>query len=192
MVAIWTFPSPNDLGLLAGGTPEFMRPNEVPFAALVESHLSDAQCDAILEALNPLEGYRHKGCDAWTREIAEHPSLDPIEEAARYLNFMYWEYVLDPGQYSWLQTYEKDQGYQRHADGRPGQMRKLTAVAMLSDENDYDGGVLRLHWRPTTFGTKLPRGSIVVFQPWVEHDVTPVTRGVRQTINMGFWGPPFK
>lgn len=187
-----TFPSKEELELLAFNTPPYMWPNTVPIAVVLEGYLGADVCREISDTLSSELPYSFEGCGAMTREIDKHPVLDPIEEAARYLNFMYWEYDIDPGQHSWLQTYEAGMAYQRHADGRPGQMRKLTAVAMLSSEEAYEGGDLTLYYLPREFKIPRTRGTIAVFQSWTEHEVSPVLSGSRQTINMGFWGPQFK
>lgn len=192
MATLTTYPSKEVLQTRAADTPKHMRPNEVPFAAVLEGFLSVEQCIEIQNLAKSVEAYTHPDCGALTREIPFDPSLDPIEEAGRFLNRMYWKYDLDPGQFSWLQTYEAGMGYQMHMDGSPGQMRKLTAVALLTEEDQYAGGTLRLHYHPLSFDIPRSRGTISMFPSWILHDVSPVTKGVRQTINMGFWGPPFK
>jgi hypothetical protein len=192
MSKLLTFPSETALERAEAGTPEFMRPNQVPYAVCLEGILRDEECDAIQETLMHVDPYVVKGCGAVTREIVAAPCLDIIETAARNMNDWYFKYDLDPGQHSWLQTYGVDGDYHRHMDGTPGQMRKLTAVALLSHPLSYDGGRLTMYVEPKHFNVPKTRGTVVVFQHWVEHDVSPVTSGERQTINMGFWGPPFK
>jgi predicted 2-oxoglutarate/Fe(II)-dependent dioxygenase YbiX len=187
-----TFPSEEELESWAAKTPAFMRPCRVPFAVIIEGLLSDEQCDSIQEKLSKLETYAFNGCAAKTREIESDPVLDPIERAARFLNTLYWQYDLDEGQHSWMQTYNSGDRYQKHVDGAPGQMRKLTAVALLSESTDYEGGDLHILVHPRTMSIPRTRGTVVAFQPWIEHVVTPVTSGTRQTINMGFWGPNFR
>ena len=173
-------------------TPDHWGPNEVPYAVALPSALSTDECDHIVERLNPLEAYTVPHCEALTREIESDDSLDMIETIARRVNDMFFGYELYRGQHSWMQTYQKGDKYQRHMDGSPGQTRKLTAVAMLSDTMDYDGGHLVMYVNPKSFPVPRMKGTVVVFQNWIEHEVTMVTDGLRQTINMGFWGPPFK
>lgn len=192
MSALLTFPSGYSLDQAYANTPDFMRPSKVPYAVSLEGALSISQCEEIIDALSVADPYKVKGCGAVTREFVAAPVLDPIETVARNMNDLYFQYNLDPGQHSWLQTYEKNGDYHRHMDGTPGQTRKLTAVAMLSSPAVYEGGKLRINVAPKSFVVPRTRGTIVVFQHWVEHEVTPVTAGIRQTINMGFWGPPFK
>lgn len=190
-MGLYTFPTEEDLAQRAAYTPQFMRPSVTPYAAAFEGFLNDAECDAILESLGQLEPYAVLGCGAITRECLADPTLNSIETAARAMNRLFWQYELDPGQHSWLQTYEAGGKYKLHADGSPGQTRKMTAVAMLSKPEDYRGGALRLHVNPKSHQVPRTRGTVVVFQPWIEHEVLPVFAGTRQTINMGFWGPPF-
>lgn len=187
-----TFPSREVLVDNASRVPEWMSPSMVPHAAVLEGYLTGDQCEAIQIELDDLPAYQSGTCGAKTRQIASHPTLDPIEQAARSLNFVYWNYSLFAGQYSWLQTYEAGGDYHKHEDGHPGQTRKLTAVAMLSDPSTHVGGELRLITSTGDFWVPKTRGTIAVFQPWLTHEVLTVDSGVRQTINMGFWGPPFQ
>jgi predicted 2-oxoglutarate/Fe(II)-dependent dioxygenase YbiX len=164
----------------------------VPYAVTLPGVLRDEECDEIVEKLNAVSSYEVAHCDAITREIVSDSCLDMIETVARKANDWYFKYDLYRGQHSWMQTYMRGDKYQRHMDGSPGQTRKLTAVAMLSHPLSYDGGNLAMYVNPRSYPIPRTRGTIVVFQHWVEHEVTPVTDGLRQTINMGFWGPPFK
>lgn len=187
-----SFPDTEALEDAATGAPDFMQPSRVPYAVGIEGILTDAQCDAIVNSLEHLEPYSFKACGGITRECSSDPSLDAIETIGRGLNEWFFNYDLTEGQHSWMQTYAKGNEYRRHMDGSPGQTRKLTAVALLSDPDDYEGGYLALYVRPKTFVVPRTRGTVVVFQHWVEHDVSRVSGGKRQTINMGFWGPPFR
>lgn len=187
-----SFPDRQTLDEAKSRHPEFMRPNVVPYAVVFPGGLSGEECDLIQKNLGVLEPYRVRGCGGVTRETSSDPSLEPIEVVARAINDLYFGFDLDPGQHSWMQTYLREHKYKLHMDGSPGQMRKLTAVAMLSDPEDYEGGALSLHVHPRRFVVPRQRGTIAVFQHWVLHDVSPILSGKRQTINMGFWGPPFK
>ena len=192
MAKLETFPTAEELQKRMTSFPQFMRPNGSPFAVWYEGFLSGAECDAIIEEMETHEPYTVRGCGAITRECHEDPVLNTIEQFARGTNGLYWNYDLDPGQHSWFQTYDNGAKYQAHMDGEPGQTRKLTAVALLSDESDYVGGDLRLVVVPKSLWVPRKRGTVVVFLPWMVHEVKPVSSGLRQTINMGFWGPPFK
>lgn len=165
-----------------------------PEAVVLEGYLRDDQCDEILKFGMREEPYEHVHCDAVTRELGffGHASLAPIQSAARMANDFLFNFDLSDMPISWLQTYETGGSYQMHTDGAPGQSRKLTAVALLSDPQDYLGGDLEVHAYEDEYLIPRTRGTIVVFVPWVRHRVTPIRAGLRQTINMGFWGPPFR
>lgn len=192
MTGITTFPTLKQLEERAAKTPKFMRPNTMPIAVCIEGLLSDAECDDIVNMMKMVPPHSFGGCDAETREVEFDPSLEVIEAAARWINDTYWTFLLDSGQRSFCQTYTTGDRYQRHMDGSPGQSRKLTAVALLSAPHEYEGGTLRLFYTPAIFPVPRTRGTVVVFPSWLEHEVTHVTRGRRQTVNMGFWGPPFR
>lgn len=192
MSAIKTFPTLEQLEERAAKTPDFMRPNTIPFAAYIEGFLKDEECSAIIRRMHSVEPHSFRGCDAETREIEFDPVLDPIEATARALNELFWGFDLDDGQHSFCQTYTRGDRYQRHMDGSPGQNRKLTAVALLTDPSEYEGGLLRLYYQPVIFPAPRTRGTILVFPSWLEHEVLPITSGRRQTVNMGFWGPQFR
>jgi hypothetical protein len=173
-------------------TPDYMRPNRLPVACIGEGFLTDAECNAIEAKLMPIVPYKAEHCGAMTRECGHVPELDPMLDFAKMINQIFWNYDLDLKPMSWLQTYYADGSYQKHMDYTPGGMRKLTAVLMLSEPDRYTGGDLELHFHPLVKVVPRTRGTIAVFQPWLLHEVTKVARGVRKTINMGFWGPPFR
>ena len=189
---IQTFPSREVLLEQEDKTPEYMRPNTLPVAVYVEGMLHDDECDAIVKRFMMEDPYKHDGCGAMTRELGDIPELYPLRAMAEMINESFWNYDLDDGTMSWMQTYYSDGDYQLHMDYTPGGMRKLTAVLMLSDPANYQGGDLELYLQPVSVKIPKARGTVAVFQPWLLHRVHPVTRGIRQTINMGFWGPPFR
>lgn len=68
-----------------------------------------------------------------------------------------------------------------------GKTRKLSMSLILND--DYEGGELEI-WGGGKKNFK--RGSIVFFPSWVLHKVNPVTKGIRYSLVMWFYGSPFK
>lgn len=195
MSKLYTIPSQTAIDRSLAQVPDYMRPNKIPNAAVISGVIADSECDLILERAMETEPYSFKQCGAETRELPREPideSMRPFAEVVQTLNQVFWKYDLDPDPAAWLQTYSEGSDYKLHTDTAPAQMRKLSAVLMLSDNDAYDGGNLRLRLEPRWFPIVKTRGTIVVFQPWVPHEVTPVTRGTRQTINLGFWGPPFR
>jgi len=90
--------------------------------------------------------------------------------------------------------HEARQGnYIWHQDfGASGISRKLSMVLQLSDPNDYAGGELQLLTRKEPTSIQKKRGLITVFPAWTLHQVTPVTKGTRQTLVAWISGPAFK
>lgn len=107
--------------------------------------------------------------------------------------------------------YNPDQHYTWHPDGPLGVMdgrglncipkdlmwRKLSAVIMLSDPSEYEGGefqIMNPHSPPeTALNTlKLDKGSIILFPSFISHRVMPVTSGQRRTLVYWFVGPRWK
>ena len=106
-----------------------------------------------------------------------------------------WDY--DTNQYEAVQfaEYRVDQKYDWHVDNFPisGNSidRKITVVCMLSDPADYDGGELKLRLY-NEYVPEMKKGTIIAFPSILEHQVTPVTRGVRYTATMWISGPRFR
>lgn len=85
------------------------------------------------------------------------------------------------GMYGWHQDY-----------GGTGPSRKLSIVMQLSDPEDYEGGCLQIQVGGEPMTVKKKRGLIVAFPSYVLHQVTPVTRGNRQSLVAWITGPAFK
>jgi PKHD-type hydroxylase len=83
--------------------------------------------------------------------------------------------------------------YGWHTDFGKGVSRKLSLVLQLSDPSEYEGGELQLQPRGATIESMVKkRGRIVVFPAWTLHQVTPVTKGYRQTLVAWISGAPFR
>ena len=66
--------------------------------------------------------------------------------------------------------------------------RKLSLTVQLSDENDYEGGDLVFHTGNSKEKATRGRGSVVVFDSRVYHEVTPVTKGTRYSLVKWYHG----
>lgn len=192
MAALYTFPDQRTLQRYEKATPKYMHPNHIPFAVIAEGLISPAKCTEMAEACGKFNGYTHDGCNAYTREVGHIPQLDYVRDFGHAMNQTFWGYDLDLATVTWMQTYFKDSDYQMHMDATAGQMRKLTAVVFLTDEESYEGGELEIYFHPTSLKIPRKQGTIVLFQPWILHRVYPVTAGMRQSLNVSFWGPNFK
>lgn len=90
--------------------------------------------------------------------------------------------------------HEGNQGtYKLHQDlNFGGVSRKLSVVLQLSDPADYEGGTLQLLLGKEPVNMSKNRGHIAVFPAWTLHQVTPVTKGTRQSLVSWVTGPSFK
>jgi PKHD-type hydroxylase len=80
-----------------------------------------------------------------------------------------------------------------------GKVRKISLTINLNEPGDYDGGNLKFDFGPHVDGDQYhecieirPQGSIVVFPGFVNHCVTPVTRGTRYSLVLWSLGKPWK
>lgn len=126
---------------------------------------------------------------AWVYEKLAH--------VVTQLNASFYQFDLTGfGEALQLTNYDaNEQGmYRWHQDfgGQNSISRKLSLVLQLSHPSDYEGGNLQVltSGEPTTIHKK--RGLITVFPSWTLHQVTPVTRGTRQTLVTWISGPQFK
>jgi len=193
----YTFPSKEILDALYDHSPDYMYPSKAPYAFIAEGWLKDQECEDILKIFEHVPSYRMNHCNAITKELTQdmNDSLNLVQAVAEHANHEYWKFDIDHQPTSWLQTYTDGNDYTFHTDHCLGQTRKLTAVALLSNQEDYYGGELKVcafPGRVMEFYIPKTRGTIVVFPGWTPHEVTLVGEGLRQTINMGFWGPAWK
>lgn len=189
----YTLPPIQNIKKCFAAVPSYMHPNPSPHAVVWEGLLTDSECDSIVQYMMDFESYSFQGCGGATREapLPLDPIFAPIISASIWLNHEYFGFRLSGTPGVWFQTYERGNGYQIHSDAMIGQTRKLTTVALLTDPDNYDGGVLRVVPYPEYYEIPKTRGTLVTFPAWVLHEVFPVKQGLRQTVNMGFWGPAF-
>ena len=107
--------------------------------------------------------------------------------------------------------YKLNQHYGWHVDEYPkpfdddckninwrGKTRKISAVIILSNPNDYKGGELMFKYfqgektKIESVKDFLPKGSIIVFPSYVLHKVKPVTDGLRYSLVVWTLGHPFR
>lgn len=195
MNALYSIPPKTTMELIEAKTPSYMGKNMMPHAIVAEGALHPEICEHIVDEMTCLEPYSFHGCNAITRESPRDPlpsCLDPIFAHMVEINSSVFRFDLRGLPGAWFQEYRTGNSYQLHRDGEIGQSRKLTTVALLSPESAYEGGSLKIV--PFPKWERIPRtqGTMVTFPSWLLHEVEPVESGVRYTINMGAWGPPFR
>jgi PKHD-type hydroxylase len=107
-----------------------------------------------------------------------------------------WNYLLTSQEKTQLGRYKSsDNGYYDwHMDAgipRDGIQRKLSISILLSDPSDFEGGELQFK-NLEDYKVLTKRGSIIVFPSFIEHRVTPVTKGVRYSAVTWASGPAFR
>lgn len=107
-----------------------------------------------------------------------------------------WGYSLGSQEQTQLGRYKStDEGhYDWHMDSSPPQngiQRKLSCVILLNDPSEFEGGVLQFKGMEDR-NVLDKQGSIIVFPSFIEHKVTPVTKGVRYSAVTWASGPSFR
>ena len=86
-----------------------------------------------------------------------------------------------------LSRYGIGQFYNKHVDFNGDQdtkshTRKLSMSVQLSDEDSYDGGDLIIYYSGKHYIPPKAKGTVVVFDSRLTHEVSPITRGERYSI----------
>ena len=107
-----------------------------------------------------------------------------------------WGFILNGQEETQIGRYKSsDEGfYDWHMDSYPPKnniQRKLSCVILLNDPSEFEGGVLQFRGMEDEVILK-GQGDIVVFPSFIEHRVTPVTKGVRYSAVTWAGGPSFR
>lgn len=139
-----------------------------------------------------------------TRLTWMHPTEEtgPIFTAMGMLlqeaNAMFWNYDLwgffDAFQYT---VYDGARGdhfewHEDRGDGSSRPQRKLSLTLLLTDPTEYDGGDFEIFNGGSTKITAKDKGTIIIFPSFIQHRVTPVTRGIRKSLVGWCCGPKFR
>lgn len=104
--------------------------------------------------------------------------LTGFGEALQLTNYDHSE----QGMYGWHQDYG--------SVGAPS--RKLSLVLQLTDPSEYEGGNLQIKTTGEPVNVHKQRGLVTVFPSYILHQVTPVTKGSRQSLVAWITGPEFR
>jgi len=118
-----------------------------------------------------------------------------IRNAVIKINRDYWNLELtgftEPLQFT---HYPAGNGhYIWHMDSGNGNLslRKLSVVIQLSNPNTYEGGELQVQTEGRVIADK-EQGNVIFFPSYMQHRVTPVTRGERYSLVLWISGPPYR
>jgi PKHD-type hydroxylase len=71
--------------------------------------------------------------------------------------------------------------------------RKLSIVVQLTDPSEYEGGILSFsHTQNPDPEALIKQGSVIVFYSYLEHGVSPITKGSRTSLVGWFEGPRWR
>lgn len=122
-----------------------------------------------------------------------------ITDVVLELNRNFYGYDLE--EFEDLQYTEYDAEYKGHYgchkdvayDGIMAR-RKLSFVIQMTEESSYEGGELLLYPDSIDKHVVAPkkRGTIIVFPSYMLHQITPVTKGIRNSLVSWVHGPAFK
>lgn len=194
MANVFTYPLPQTIKRIQSNQPDFMVLDSSPMVVVAPGVLHEDECKAMRHIASLPEPYKFPTCGATTTE--QHMPLHHVFRRAvaytRMTNSFYWNFTLNDQPAAWLQEYERGGSYPLHRDGNYGQARKLTCVVLLTHPDEYEGGELVIHNHPEKLVVTRLQGTLVMFPSWVYHEVTKIINGHRESINIGFWGPPFR
>ena len=93
-----------------------------------------------------------------------------------------------------VSEYSKGQFYDWHTDSpidmdTEPPVRKLSMTLLLNDPSEFEGGNLEIAGKNLS---PMKQGHAAIFASFLQHRVTPVTKGVRKSLVVWFGGEPFK
>ena len=93
-----------------------------------------------------------------------------------------------------VSEYSKGQFYHWHMDNPIAMdteppVRKLSMTLLLNDSSEFEGGNLEIAGKKLS---PMKQGHAAIFASFLQHRVTPVTKGVRKSLVVWFNGEPFK
>ena len=110
----------------------------------------------------------------------------------RYANSENFHYNLSDNdiESAQISKYSVGEYYDEHIDfGKDNNLtRKLSLTVQLSDENDYEGGDLIFYTGSVREQAPRGKGSVIVFDSRVYHEITPVIKGVRYSLVKWYHG----
>jgi PKHD-type hydroxylase len=87
---------------------------------------------------------------------------------------------------------DKEGHYDWHVDvGDRVSTRKISMTVQLSDPSEYEGGDLEFMVNRSILKAPKTKGTAIFFPSYLQHRVTKVTSGTRNSLVIWFHGPPF-
>lgn len=185
--------------------------HEINYIHSENDFLSTHEINKILESVNQNDLYfgkvgavqtnnntdhirRSKIC--WMKNKDLHWLYEKVGKRILSLNSEKWNFKLSRLDY--FQYTEYDETYNGHFDwhldigNTCNSTRKLSISIQLSDNNDYEGGELKIRNKNVDKIMTKKKGSLIVFPSYILHKVEPVKKGNRKALIIWFKGEPFQ
>ena len=159
--------------------------------------LSEIEANQGLNGENPDRSYRRSKIK-WMHEDIYRDVFEKMWNLTNKVNRDFFGFHIDNLEFMQLGEYhEGDRGeYKRHHDvfwlNGTDKHRKLSVVLQLTDPKKYEGGRLTLNVQNEEPKDYFNQGTVIWFPSFIEHWVTPVTKGVRNSVVCWFEGPDWR
>lgn len=121
---------------------------------------------------------------------------DRIADMVNIANSEMWNFdLIGFGDNIQFTKYEGSVGghYHWHSDiGESVSHRKLSVIVQLSDEEEYDGGLVQFNIGHRILDLPKSKGSVFIFPSFLLHRVNPVVDGTRRSLVSWITGPNLK
>ena len=150
----------------------------------------------VFESKNPNNDLARKSTVSWLPFDKMQPMYDDINNFIQKTNRNHFGFGdIQIRERAQITEYTKGNFYNWHTDtsldmDHEPPVRKLSMTLLLNDPSEFDGGELQI--AGTTNTKIMKQGHATIFASFLQHTVTPVTRGVRRSLVMWFGGEPFK
>ena len=147
-----------------------------------------------IENAKRADNYR-KSTISWIPFDKMQPMYDDINIFIQKINRNYFGFEnIQITERAQVAEYSKGEFYGWHTDtsfdmGKEPPVRKLSITLLLNDPSEFEGGDLEI---ANTNMTPMKRGHATIFASFLQHRITPVTRGLRKSFVMWFGGEPLK
>tara|TARA_R110001606_G_scaffold134791_1_gene271440 strand:+ start:163 stop:753 length:591 start_codon:yes stop_codon:yes gene_type:complete len=181
--------------------------DKINLYAFKDNFLSAKECDLIikignekkLQIGNTKDDNKTKSRKSNISWLSPSDNLDwlyrRLTDQINYLNDKYFGFDIFGIQEGLQFTNYKapDGKYDSHTDRAYGNIiRKLSISIQLTNEDNYDGGDLELLQSDKADKMDKQQGKLIMFPSFVQHRVTPVTKGERNSLVIWVTGNNFK
>lgn len=159
---------------------------------------ADAQAQVGSNAGSEHRGDLRRSRVSWVNKNPDTAWIfEKLAHAASCINAKYYNFDLTGfGEALQLTNYDQSEhgmyGWHQDYGSAEAPSRKLSMVVQLTDPSQYEGGNLEVLTSPTPHVVRKQRGLIAAFPAYALHQVTPVTKGSRQSLVAWISGPAFR